>query len=110
MGGGTKRLTFNETVIATADDGDYVYQEPDGSLNIERIVTNQSRTIIPPEQVPKDAYSYRIHPDLSFVLWETNCTKQYRHCFFADYYIQDVATFESTPLIADRVGDIQYAE
>ncbi|KAL2812339.1 putative dipeptidyl peptidase 4 [Aspergillus cavernicola] len=121
---GARRLTFNETVvtsalspsstsvqwIATAEDGDYVYQEQGGGLAIESIVTNRSQTIIPVEEVPADAYSYWISPDLSSVLWATNYTKQYRHSFFADYYIQDVATFESVPLVEDQTGDIQYAQ
>ncbi|KAL4916759.1 putative dipeptidyl peptidase 4 [Aspergillus aurantiobrunneus] len=121
---GSRRLTFNETVvalelspssisvqwIATGDDGEYVYQEQDGSLKIESIVTNRSQTIVPAEEIPADAYSYWISPDLSSVLWATNYTKQYRHSFFADYYIQDVETFESVPLAEDQAGDIQYAE
>ncbi|KAL4933207.1 prolyl dipeptidyl peptidase DppIV [Aspergillus undulatus] len=121
---GSKRLTFNETVItsalspssisvqwiATENDGEYVYQETDGSIKIESIVTNQSQTIVPAEAVPADAYSFWISPDLSSVLWATNYTKQYRHSFFADYFIQNVETLESVPLVEDQVGDIQYAE
>ncbi|KAL4793760.1 putative dipeptidyl peptidase 4 [Aspergillus venezuelensis] len=121
---GSKRLTFNDTVInsafspssisvqwiATDNDGEYVYQESDGSIVIESIVTNQSQTIVPAEEIPADAYSYWISPDLSSVLWATNYTKQYRHSFFANYYIQDVETLESVPLVEDQAGDIQYAE
>ncbi|GES62357.1 extracellular dipeptidyl-peptidase Dpp4 [Aspergillus terreus] len=122
-GGGRKRLTFNETVInpvispstisvewiATDSDGDYVFQDKDGGLKIESIVTNQSQTLIPADQVPKDSYSYWISPDLSAVLWATNYTKQYRHSYFADYYIQDVSSFQTTPLVPDQAGDLQYA-
>ncbi|KAL4803382.1 putative dipeptidyl peptidase 4, partial [Aspergillus unguis] len=121
---GSKRLTFNETVISpafspslisvqwisTGTDGEYVTQEQDGGIKIESIVSNGSQTIVPAEKVPADAYSYWISPDLSSVLWATNYTKQYRHSFFADYYIQDVETLESVPLVEDQVGDIQYAE
>lgn len=123
-GGGQKRLTFNETVvsraiapssisvewIATAQDGEYVYQGSDGSLKIESIVTNKTTTLVPADKVPDDSYTYWIKPDLSSVLWATNYTKQYRHSYFADYYIQDVESLESTPLVSDQVGDIQYAE
>ncbi|KAA8648916.1 prolyl dipeptidyl peptidase DppIV [Aspergillus tanneri] len=123
-GGGKKRLTFNETVvskaitpssisvewIATAKDGEYVYQDGDGSLKIESIVTNQTKTLVPADKVPADSYSYWVKPDLSSVLWATNHTKQYRHSFFADYYIQDVESLASTPLVPDQVGDIQYAQ
>ncbi|KAF9887099.1 diacylglycerol pyrophosphate phosphatase [Aspergillus nanangensis] len=123
-GSGKKRLTFNETVvnraispssisvewIATAQDGDYVFKDSEGNLKIESIVTNQSRTLIPSDQAPANAYSYWISPDLSAVLWATNYTKQYRHSFFADYYIQDVTSFQSLPLVTDQKGDIQYAQ
>lgn len=121
---GSKRLTFNETVVTpelspssisvqwieTDNDGEYVFQEQDGSIKIESIVTNRSQTIVPADKVPDDAYDYWISPDLSSVLWATNYTKQYRHSFFADYYIQNVETFESAPLVKGQVGDIQYAE
>ncbi|KAF7589071.1 diacylglycerol pyrophosphate phosphatase [Aspergillus hancockii] len=123
---GKKRLTFNETVVKTAiapstrsvqwiagtDDGSYVYSADDGSLSIENIVTNETRTIIPTDKIPTGdaAYSYWINPDLSSVLWASNNTKQYRHSFFADYYVQDVKSLEYTPLVPDQEGDIQYAK
>ncbi|KAL4893823.1 putative dipeptidyl peptidase 4 [Aspergillus ambiguus] len=122
-GSGIQRLTFNETAvdevispstialkwIATDGDGEYVHKDKDGSLKVESIVTNQSQTLIPSERVPKDSYSYWISPDLSSVLWATNHTKQYRHSYFANYYVQDVASFQTTPLVADQHGDVQYA-
>lgn len=117
-------MTFNETVInsefspsyvavqwiSTGNDGEYVLRAQDGSIKIESIVTNQSQTIVPAEEIPADAYNYWISPDLSSVLWATNYTKQYRHSYFADYYIQDVETLRAVPLVEDQVGDIQYAE
>ncbi|RHZ48584.1 prolyl dipeptidyl peptidase DppIV [Aspergillus thermomutatus] len=123
-GGGKKRLTLNETVvkraispssisvewISTSEDGDYVYQDEDGSLKIQSIVTNHTQTLIPADGVPEDAYSYWIHPDLSSVLWATNYTKQYRHSYFADYFIQDVQSLKLTPLAPYQSGDIQYAQ
>ncbi|KNG86169.1 dipeptidyl peptidase 4, partial [Aspergillus nomiae NRRL 13137] len=125
-GDGSKRLTFNETVIkqaitptsrsvqwlSGAEDGSYVYAAEDGSLTIENIVTNQSRTLIPADKIPtgKEAFDYWIHPDLSSVLWASNHTKQYRHSFFADYYVQDVESLKSVPLVPDQEGDIQYAQ
>ncbi|KAF7159511.1 hypothetical protein CNMCM5623_004849 [Aspergillus felis] len=123
-GSGKKRLTFNETVvkraispsaisvewISTSEDGDYVYQDGDGSLKIQSIVTNHTQTLVPADKVPKDAYSYWIHPNLSSVLWATNYTKQYRHSYFANYFIQDVQSMNLRPLAPDQSGDIQYAQ
>jgi dipeptidyl-peptidase-4 len=117
-------LTFNETVvkraispsaisvewISTSEDGDYVYQDQDGSLKIQSIVTNHTQTLVPADKVPEDAYSYWIHPNLSSVLWATNYTKQYRHSYFANYFIQDVQSMNLRPLALDQSGDIQYAE
>jgi dipeptidyl-peptidase-4 len=123
-GSGKKRLTFNETVvkraispsaisvewISTSEDGDYVYQDGDGSLKIQSIVTNHTQTLIPADKVPEDAYSYWIHPNLTSVLWATNYTKQYRHSYFADYFIQDVQSMNLRPLAPNQSGDIQYAQ
>ncbi|RHZ51514.1 diacylglycerol pyrophosphate phosphatase [Aspergillus turcosus] len=123
-GSGKKRLTFNETVvkraispsaisvewISTSEDGDYVYQDGDGSLKIQSIVTNYTQTLIPADKVPEDAYSYWIHPNLTSVLWATNYTKQYRHSYFADYFIQDVQSMDLRALAPDQAGDIQYAQ
>ncbi|EAW10396.1 prolyl dipeptidyl peptidase DppIV [Aspergillus clavatus NRRL 1] len=122
-GSGHKRLTFNETVvkpviapsstavewISTAEDGDYVFQDSDGSLKIQSIVTNHTQTLVPADKVPDDAYSYWIHPNLSSVLWATNYTKQYRYSYFASYYIQDLQSFKLAPLASNQAGDIQYA-
>ncbi|RAK82546.1 prolyl dipeptidyl peptidase DppIV [Aspergillus fijiensis CBS 313.89] len=122
-GGGTKRLTFNETVvrraispsqisvewISTAEDGQYVYQDEDGSLKINNFVTNQTQTLVASDHVPPEVYSYQVKPDLSAILWETNHTKKYRHSSLADYYIQDVLSLQLSPLVPDQNGDIQYA-
>lgn len=73
-------------------------------------MTNSSETLVTADKVPEDAHEYWIRPDLSAVLWATNYTKQYRHSYFADYFIQDVENGSLTPLVDDQHGDIQYAE
>ncbi|PYI28944.1 putative dipeptidyl peptidase 4 [Aspergillus indologenus CBS 114.80] len=123
-GGGTKRLTFNETVvrtaispsrlsvnwIGTAEDGQYVYRDKDGSLKISNIVTKQTQTLVAADHVPSGVYSYQVKPDLSAVLWETNHTKKYRHPSLANYYIQDVQSLQLSPLVPDQDVDIRYAQ
>ncbi|KAL1958809.1 hypothetical protein VTO42DRAFT_3646 [Malbranchea cinnamomea] len=123
-GNGERLLTYNETVtqraispsstvfswISSKEDGQYVFQDADGALVIQNIVTNSSKTLVAADKIPEDAYDYLIKPDLSAVLWATNYTKQYRHSYFANYFIQDVQQGSLTPLAEDQAGDIQYAE
>lgn len=123
-GNGTRLLTYNETApgaqiapkstsfswISGKEDGQYVYRKDDGSVVIQNVVTNSSNTLVTADKVPKDAHEYWIKPDLSAVLWATNYTKQYRHSYFSDYYIQDIENGSLTPLVEDQHGDIQYAQ
>ncbi|OAT09150.1 dipeptidyl peptidase 4 [Blastomyces gilchristii SLH14081] len=123
IGGGDKLLTYNETVprakispatisvdwISTDEDGQYLYQDEDSTLVIQSIITETKKTLIKADQVPDDAHEYFLKPDLSAVMWATNYTKQYRHSYFSNYFIQDVKTGELTPLAEDQAGDLQYA-
>lgn len=121
-GNGTRLLTYNETThgdfspdfksfswISGEEDGQYVVQKDDGSLALQNIVTNSSKTLVTADKIPEDPHEHWVKPDLSAVLWSTNFTKQYRHSYFADYYIQDVDQGSLTPLVDDQHGDIQYA-
>lgn len=123
-GGGDKLLTFNDTVvdpaiapssmsvewIATEEDGQYLYQDENGSLIIQNIVNNETDVLVSADQVPENAYTYFVKPDLSSVLWATNYKQQYRHSYFADYFIFDVKSDTLTPLAKDQDADIMYAE
>lgn len=122
LGNGDRRLTYNETTptslnratsqsvswIAGEQDGQFV-TVTNGSLTLENIVTGDSSVFVAAENVPEDYHEYWISPDQERVLWAVNYTKQYRYSYYADYLIQDVATGETTPLVADQVGDILYA-
>ncbi|KAK4498046.1 hypothetical protein PRZ48_010702 [Zasmidium cellare] len=124
LGGGDRLLTYNETTptalnrattlavdwISGDQDGQYVTTSDDGALILESIVTGENTTFIPADSVPADYHEYWISPDQDRVLWAVNYTKQYRYSYFADYLIQDVESGETTPLVPDQVGDIQYAE
>ncbi|USW56441.1 Putative peptidase S9, prolyl oligopeptidase, catalytic domain, dipeptidylpeptidase IV [Septoria linicola] len=123
LGNGDRRLTYNETTptalnratsqsvswIAGEQDGQFV-TVTNGSLTLENIVTGDSSVFVAADNVPEDYHEYWISPDQERVLWAVNYTKQYRYSYYADYLIQDVATGETTPLVADQVGDILYAE
>lgn len=123
-GGGRKLLTYNETTpgakispssvtfdwISGKEDGQYVYQGDDKAIIIQNIVDNTNETLVAADKVPKDAHEYFIKPDLSAVLWATNYTKQYRHSYFADYFVFDVKKKSLTALTEEQTGDIQYAK
>lgn len=124
VGNGSRLLTYNQTApgpdivpdytafswISGKEDGQYVFQGDDGSLLIQNVVTNSSEMLVAADNVPAEAYDYWIKPDMSAVLWATNYTKQYRHSYFADYFIQDIDQGSLTPLVEDQDGDIQYAQ
>jgi len=125
LGNGTKRLTYNITTdspgqlapqtrsfswVGTGADGDYIYTGSSGDFLFENVATGQSTTFLSADKIPKDYWDYFISPDASHVLWAVNYTKQYRHSYFADYLIQDVASGQTTPLDPTLAGDIQYAE
>ncbi|KAF1988314.1 hypothetical protein K402DRAFT_374166 [Aulographum hederae CBS 113979] len=124
QGNGTKLLSWNDTslgllsprsmsvdwVSGTEQDGQYIYLEDGVGLIIEDILTTEKETFVAADLIPEDIYEYWIKPDLSKVLFSTNYTKQYRHSYFANYLILDLETGETTPLVEDQVGDVQYAE
>jgi dipeptidyl-peptidase-4 len=125
LGNGTKRLTYNITTdapgplapttrsftwVGTGADGDYIYTGTSGDFVFENVATGKNSTFLTADKVPKDYWDYFISPDASHVLWAVNYTKQYRHSYFADYLIQNVASGLTTPLDPTLAGDIQYAE
>ncbi|KAI2621325.1 dipeptidyl peptidase IV N-terminal region-domain-containing protein [Xylaria nigripes] len=124
IGSGTKLLSWTETFVnnnfsassvsvswlSGGEDGQYIFQGNDGGLILENFVTGESSTFIAADAIPRGLHEFWIRSDLSKVLFATNYTKQYRHSYFADYSVLDLASGEVTPLIDDQVGDIQYAQ
>jgi dipeptidyl-peptidase-4 len=125
LGNGTTRLNYNITTdspgqlapstrsfswVGTGADGDYIYTGTSGDFLFENVATGKSSTFLSADKVPEDYHDYFISPDAEYVLWAINYTKQYRHSYFADYLIQDVASGETKPLDPTLAGDIQYAE
>lgn len=123
-GNGTKRLTFNITTgspgelrpsitsvtwVRSEHDGDFITRGDDGSLVFENVVSGDRTTFLSADKMPADYWDYWISSDRERVLWAVNYTKQYRHSYFADYLVQDVATGETRPLVPDAAGDVQYA-
>ncbi|KAF2176558.1 seprase [Zopfia rhizophila CBS 207.26] len=125
LGNGTKLLNYNITTdspgslsastriinwVSSGQDGEYIYTGDDGSFIFENVVTGNQTTFLSADKVPKDYWDYWISPDSTHVLWAVNYTKQYRHSYFADYLVQDVASGEVRSLVSNSTGDIQYAE
>ncbi|KAF4333083.1 dipeptidyl-peptidase 4 [Fusarium beomiforme] len=106
VGEGDRLLTFNETSpsaklrpttmsvewSSAGQDGNYIVLSDNGDLVLEDIISEKTTN------------------DAKRVLVASNYTKQYRYSYFADYFILDVESGESEPLMKDQVGDIQYAQ
>ncbi|KAL2188178.1 hypothetical protein L209DRAFT_750980 [Thermothelomyces heterothallicus CBS 203.75] len=123
-GNGNKLLTYNITTgspgelspstrsvtwVQSDRDGDFITTDDDGSLVFENVESGDRTTFLAADKIPANYWDYQISPDRSRVLWAVNYTKLYRHSYFADYLVQDVATGGTEPLVGDSAGDIQYA-
>jgi dipeptidyl-peptidase-4 len=72
-------------------------------------VTQEERVLVPAEQVPPSYRQFWFNADAAQILWAVNYRKQYRYSYFANYLVQNVATGEIAPLVADQDFDVQYA-
>jgi dipeptidyl aminopeptidase/acylaminoacyl peptidase len=124
LGNGTKLLTYNVTTgspgelsssttsvtwVQSDNDGDFITKGEDGSFVFENVVSGNKTTFLSADKIPQDYSDYWISFDRSKVLWAVNYTKQYRHSYFADYLVQDVATGQTQSLVSDSKAEIQYA-
>ncbi|KAJ6263347.1 Seprase [Drechslerella dactyloides] len=124
VGAGSKILTYNETVarpsfgaqrtsvdwFAGGEDGTGLRLSKAGDIVFENFITGHSSVFLAAKSIPTGYTEYWIQHNLKRVLFATNYTKQYRHSYFANYLIVDVASGKTTPIVADQAGDIQYAE
>ena len=123
-GNGSKLLTYNITTgspgelavsttsvtwVKSGQDGDFITNDEDGSFAFENVASGNKTTFLSAGKIPAGYFDYEISPDQSRILWAVNYTKQYRHSYFADYLVQNVATGETESLVKDSRGDIQYA-
>jgi dipeptidyl-peptidase-4 len=90
------------------EDGSYVDTDPESlDLIIANIITGNSSIFVKASDIyegARDYYDYSIQPSGEHVLFTANYTKQYRHSFFANYYIFDVVAKTTIPLVADQGG------
>jgi dipeptidyl-peptidase-4 len=119
---GKKLLTYDEafaggfspkrtslTWVSADSDGTYVEQDDSNSLIFSNVITQESETFVDATKLGFEYYDYFIQPSRENVLFAANYTKQYRHSYFADYYVFNRETGEVQPLVEDQNGDIQYA-
>ncbi|PWW77999.1 hypothetical protein C7212DRAFT_276810 [Tuber magnatum] len=93
-----------------SSDGTYVVQDlSTASLMLWDIVTNSSRVFVDATELGIDYHDYSIQPSGKHVLFSADYTKQYRHSYFADYYVWSVESKTLVPLVEGQSGDVQYA-
>lgn len=77
------------------DDGTFITTNDDGDLILESIATGETNTFVTADQLPEDTHEYWISNDAQKMLIATNYTKEYRHSYYADYWILDVESGET---------------
>ncbi|KAF8466362.1 dipeptidyl peptidase IV N-terminal region-domain-containing protein [Kalaharituber pfeilii] len=98
------------------EDGLYIVTDSaSNSLVFSNVATNESRVFLKLDEVKDtegkvlDYWDFEIQASRKHVLFSANYTKGYRYSFKADYYVHDLTTSTTAPLIPDQAGDIQYA-
>lgn len=113
FGGGYGVARTSLQWVSDSSDGTYVVQNATtNSLVFANIVSGANETFVDAADLGTlggDYYDYYIQPSRDNVLFSANYTKQYRHSFFADYYVFNRESKKLVPLVEDQVGDIQYA-
>ncbi|PWW77996.1 hypothetical protein C7212DRAFT_276806 [Tuber magnatum] len=93
-----------------SSDGTYVIPDPSTkTLILWDILTNTSSVFVDAENLGIEYYEYLVHPSGKHVLFNANYTKQYRHSYFADYYVWGVESETLVPLVEGQSGNVQYA-
>ncbi|KAA8898505.1 putative dipeptidyl peptidase 4 [Sphaerosporella brunnea] len=109
--GWVPKLTSVAWVDAENADGAYIETDPvTASLILKNIVTGVNETFVDASKLGFQYYDSFIQPSRKHVLFAANYTKQYRHSYFANYFIFNRDSGSVVPLVADQAADIQYAE
>ncbi|KAI5778450.1 extracellular dipeptidyl-peptidase Dpp4 [Geopyxis carbonaria] len=95
--------------ISADSDGTYVETDATSSLLFVNAVTGENSTFVDATKLGFEYYDYEIQPSRENVLFSANYTKQYRHSYFADYYVFNRESGKTTPLVEGQNGDVQYA-
>lgn len=106
------------TWVDGAEDEDGYYLTTDAATNslvFASVDTGATTTFVNLNDV-KDAagkvleqFSYEIQASRENILFATDYKKQYRHSFFANYWVYNRESKKTVPLVEDQDGDIQYA-
>jgi dipeptidyl-peptidase-4 len=96
--------------VSAENDGVYLEADPStDNLILKNIVTGESSTFVDASNLGFDYYASFTQPSQEHVMFAANYTKQYRHSYFADYYVYNRGTGAVAALVPDQKGDIQYA-
>ncbi|KAI8869310.1 hypothetical protein GQ42DRAFT_163511 [Ramicandelaber brevisporus] len=97
---------------AHSKDGYYVQDDKLGTISIRNIATNETTVIVRPSDMIKpdggvlEYFEALVSPDWKYVLFGTNRRKEWRHSFFAEYYVFDVNSRKLKPLIKPSHGSV----
>ncbi|KAI9326562.1 dipeptidyl peptidase IV N-terminal region-domain-containing protein [Zopfochytrium polystomum] len=85
-------------------DGTYVYREPNGNIMLAHVATKETRVLALASDI-KDAagnpisyIQFTVSSDLKFLMLETKHTKAWRHSYFSEIYLYDIAGKTAFPL------------
>ncbi|ORX95337.1 hypothetical protein K493DRAFT_324651 [Basidiobolus meristosporus CBS 931.73] len=117
---GNKNLTakspsFTWTQGLNGEDGTYI-TSTNGDIILNNLLSNNSQTLVKGADVlgldskPLDYFDYELSPNKKQVLYATDHIKQWRHSYYAKYWVYDIETKKTTPLTTDSgKPDITYA-
>lgn len=123
--GNWKRLlTYNETTPSAkvrplstlsirwypaGQDGEYTTINNKNGLVLALIAAWNTTTLVSADKLPNNPRTHWVRYDGGAVLVAANYTAQYRHSYFADYFVVDIQSGASVAVAEDQAGDLQYA-
>ncbi|CAG8569570.1 5544_t:CDS:10 [Ambispora leptoticha] len=109
-----KELEWSTT---SEEDGIFTYRDEYNNIIMEHIADNSKtefvsgRDIVYPFGGPIDYFSFKVSSDSLYVLLATNKEKQWRYSYYANYWIFNVTSKKTFPLISyDQYAKIAYVE
>ncbi|KAF7724474.1 hypothetical protein EC973_000983 [Apophysomyces ossiformis] len=101
----------NEKIGVDPRDGIFTYRDPEtDNIILESIQDRKSQVYVNANDLIVDhgllnVQSFEISADAKYLMFWTNKTSQYRHSYFSNVFIYDLANRSITPLTADTVLD-----
>jgi dipeptidyl-peptidase-4 len=77
---------------------------------LENIATKEREVLVPAMAMPNSTSGFQANVDNTKIILAVDMKRQYRYSSFADYYVQDLRTNETDPLVEGMNRDIQYVK